>query len=422
MPQLEQLGAQVGGDRAGVGLRALRGVGRGHARRRSPGPRRARRRPAAPRAPSRSLPRGRTPRARSRSSRRSRAGRCAARRRPPPPAPSTSATEPPTSARLSPAPRRSARTGRRARVAPRSRRTAVRWRGSRSRAAATAPGFDRAERERLLELRARAPRSRPPGRSPRCGRRRRARPGRRPRCRRAPQRGCRAPAGRASARARAPLPAVVGRRREVHDHLGAGEGLVGGGRPGLPDVLADREPDRHAVQLEGRRLGPRLEVALLVEDAVVRQVHLAVDRRDLPVGEHRRGVVDVVGPLGEADEGDDAPARSRRAPRSAARRRAEEVGLQQQVLGRVAGERELGEHHELRALVACAADEVRDHARRCRRCRPTVGFICASATRMGCGLMREVCPLVLAALPGARRLRARRWPACRLGELAGVRS
>ena len=78
------------------------------------------------------------------------------------------------------------------------------------------------------------------------------------------------------------------------------------GRAGLPDVLADAEPDRDAVQLDDRRLGARLEVALLVEDAVVRQVHLAVGGHHVAVGEHRGGVVDVLGLLRIAHHGGDA--------------------------------------------------------------------------------------------------------------------
>ena len=49
-----------------------------------------------------------------------------------------------------------------------------------------------------------------------------------------------------------------------------------------------------------------LEVALLVEDAVVRQEHLAVDALDLAVGEDGQAVVDVLGVLGEADQRDHA--------------------------------------------------------------------------------------------------------------------
>ena len=57
--------------------------------------------------------------------------------------------------------------------------------------------------------------------------------------------------------------------------------------------------------------GPGLEVALLVEDAVVGQADLAVDRLQLAVGEHGGRVVDVVGALGEADDRDDAVGRRR---------------------------------------------------------------------------------------------------------------
>ena len=55
----------------------------------------------------------------------------------------------------------------------------------------------------------------------------------------------------------------------------------------------------------GRSAG--LEVALLVEDAVVGQEHLAVDALDLAVGEHREAVVDVLRVLGEADQRDHVP-------------------------------------------------------------------------------------------------------------------
>ena len=46
----------------------------------------------------------------------------------------------------------------------------------------------------------------------------------------------------------------------------------------------------------------RLEVAALVEDAVVRQQDLAVDGADLPVPEHGDGVVGGRVVLGEADQ------------------------------------------------------------------------------------------------------------------------
>ena len=95
----------------------------------------------------------------------------------------------------------------------------------------------------------------------------------------------------------------------------------------------------------------RLEVALLVEHAVVGQVDLAVDRVDRPVGEDGGGVVDVLGALGEADDGDE-PVRLAGQLAQRGGGVGEEVLLEQQVLGRVAGEGELGEQHQLGARVA----------------------------------------------------------------------
>ncbi len=97
--------------------------------------------------------------------------------------------------------------------------------------------------------------------------------------------------------------------------------------------------------------GTRLEVALLVEDAVVRQPQLAVDAGDLAVGEHGRGVVDVVGVLGEADDRDDVDRLGGQVGKGSGRL-VEEVRLEQQVLGRVAGQRQLGEDDQRRAALA----------------------------------------------------------------------
>ena len=49
-----------------------------------------------------------------------------------------------------------------------------------------------------------------------------------------------------------PVADAVGRGRQVHDHLRAGQRLGHRGRPRLPDVLADGDPDRDPVQLEDR--------------------------------------------------------------------------------------------------------------------------------------------------------------------------
>ena len=70
---------------------------------------------------------------------------------------------------------------------------------------------------------------------------------------------------------------VVRRCREVHDQLRSRERQVGRRRARLPDVLADREPDGRLPDPEEDELTALGEVAVLVEDAVVREEVLAVD-------------------------------------------------------------------------------------------------------------------------------------------------
>ncbi len=86
-------------------------------------------------------------------------------------------------------------------------------------------------------------------------------------------------------------------------------------------------PMRSRAEVDDGSAGPDLEVALLVEDAVVGQIDLAVDRVDGAVGEHGGGVVDVLGALGEADDGDQLPASRLRAPQSAAAASARKCSL-----------------------------------------------------------------------------------------------
>ena len=159
-----------------------------------------------------------------------------------------------------------------------------------------------------------------------------------------------------------PLALVVRRRGDVDHEVGAGERLLEQRRAGDPDVLADGQPDGHAVDLDQRAAPARLEVADLVEDAVVGQADLAVDRLHAAVGEDGGGVVDVVGPLGEADDGDDVARLARDVVERPARV-AQEVLLEQQILGRVAGDRQLGEQAQLRAGVAGGAQAVLDLGR-----------------------------------------------------------
>ena len=103
------------------------------------------------------------------------------------------------------------------------------------------------------------------------------------------------------------LASVVGRSGDVEDQTRPGERLLGGRRARLPNVLADRQADALGADVQDRAAAARLEVALLIEDPVVGQVGLAVDRVHPPLGKHRRGVVDILGPLREADDRDDSP-------------------------------------------------------------------------------------------------------------------
>ena len=146
---------------------------------------------------------------------------------------------------------------------------------------------------------------------------------------------------------------------EVDDDLGARQRLVDERPVGDPVVLADRQPDRDAVDLDDRRLDAGLEVADLVEDAVVGQAHLAVDALDVAVGQDGERVVDVVVALGEADQRDDAVGILGQ-PVDGGARVAQEVLLEQQVLRRVAGDRQLGERDELCAGLLGAGDAVAD--------------------------------------------------------------
>ena len=144
---------------------------------------------------------------------------------------------------------------------------------------------------------------------------------------------------------------VERRRRDVDQQLRAGKREVGRRRAGLPHVLADRHADERLAEAEQDEVAAGREVALLVEDAVVRQEALAVDRPHLAVGADGAGVVQVAVEGREADERRDPGRRGRdlveRPPG-----RAHEGRAQQQVLRRVARDRELGEEDELGACRA----------------------------------------------------------------------
>jgi hypothetical protein len=147
------------------------------------------------------------------------------------------------------------------------------------------------------------------------------------------------------------LALVEGRAVDVDHNVGAGEGLGLGRALGVPDVLADVDADFRARDLEDLRLGAGGEVALLVEDAVVGQELLVVDAGDLAIVDDGGGVKYVVVGVDEADYGRDAV----NLGRGVVQRRLvieDEAAAQQQVLGRVAGDRELREGNEVGAGLA----------------------------------------------------------------------
>ncbi len=89
----------------------------------------------------------------------------------------------------------------------------------------------------------------------------------------------------------AALAAVVGGAGGVGDQPRPLVGLDRGRRALDPDVLADRQPDPVPATSIVIGSSTRSEIALLVEDRVVRQPPLAVDLAHLAVGEHRQRVV-----------------------------------------------------------------------------------------------------------------------------------
>ncbi len=103
-----------------------------------------------------------------------------------------------------------------------------------------------------------------------------------------------------------------------------------------------------AIDEQRRRFRARDEVALLVEDGVVREQLLAVHAVDAPVGAHGGRVVQVTARLGVADHGGATSGAGRDLVERLDRLR-DERGPQEQVLGRIAGDRQLGEDDEVRA-------------------------------------------------------------------------
>ncbi len=136
---------------------------------------------------------------------------------------------------------------------------------------------------------------------------------------------------------------VVRRRVDVDDELGTSRRLLGDRATRTPCVLADAHPHAHTTDHE--QLGflhAGREVALLVEDGVVRQQTLVVDADHLTSRAHSRRVVQIEAGIDEADHrGAATGTGSHLLQRGAIV--GDEPGLQYEVFGRVAGDGELGE-------------------------------------------------------------------------------
>ena len=142
--------------------------------------------------------------------------------------------------------------------------------------------------------------------------------------------------------AKGALAGVKRRTVDVDDNLRPGGALHHRGPYGVPNVFADVHAHRGAVDGVHRALSARLEVARLVEDAVVGQVHLAV-AADMPAVVYQRGgVVYVRVGVDIAHHGGDAAAFGGDALEVCVVV-ADELRLEQQILWRIARQRELRE-------------------------------------------------------------------------------
>ena len=139
---------------------------------------------------------------------------------------------------------------------------------------------------------------------------------------------------------------VERRRGEVHDELRTGEREIGRGWPGLPDVLADRDPDCRLSEPQDDEVASLGEVAVLVEDAVVWEVVLAVDGLDATVCTDGARVREIAVEPRRPDECDEAFSR-RCDLLHGLLRCTHEPRPKEEVLRRIAARGELGEHDEV---------------------------------------------------------------------------
>jgi hypothetical protein len=116
---------------------------------------------------------------------------------------------------------------------------------------------------------------------------------------------------------------------------------------GLPDVLADEEPELETAALDHGRLAPSAEVALLVEHPVIGKLDLAVIRGEPPVAEERRGVEDIQAAVfGVSDVHADTVHAAPHGIETGIDL-TPQAAMEQQILGWIAGQRELRKRDEV---------------------------------------------------------------------------
>ena len=130
-------------------------------------------------------------------------------------------------------------------------------------------------------------------------------------------------------------------------------GLPGPARRALvPEVLADQQPKLQALVFEHQRLAAGGKVALLVEHLVVGQGLLGILPQPLAVVEGTGQVPEP--PLAATWVADDHQHVANHLLGHAGARRAQAAlhgGPQQQVLRRIAGQEEFGQHHDIGAML-----------------------------------------------------------------------
>jgi hypothetical protein len=147
--------------------------------------------------------------------------------------------------------------------------------------------------------------------------------------------------------------------REVHEELRSGKREVGSGRAGLPDVLADGGADVRVAEPEQDEVAPFREVAVFVEDAVVRQVLLPIDGADSAICADDTRIREVAIEPRHAHESHDIAGLVRDLDEGAACG-SDEAWAKEEVLGRVAGDRQLWKDDEIRTGATRLPEEGED--------------------------------------------------------------